>query len=265
MDITLSQIAVYPVKSFAAIYPTAAEVVETGFRHDREWMVVASDGVFLTQRQHPDMAVLSAVPTPAGLQLTVPGLEPLVVPVVEEGPEITVQVWGQMCQAVDQGNAAAEYLESSLGRPCRLVRMPPGFRRQLGLEYRVSGRTRIGFADSSPLMLISDASLADLNSRLERPVAMSRFRPNLVIAGGTAFQEDAWTRIRIGEGFFRVVKDCIRCEIPLVDQETGEKGVEPLETLESYRAGPKGTRFGRKVVQESPATLHLGDTVEVLE
>ena len=265
MKLTLSRIAIYLVKSLAAIYPAEAEITETGFRHDREWMIVDEDGIFVTQRRCPQMATIRPEVTGSDLSLSFPDGFEIGVPVVKDGRQVTAQVWNSRCEAVDQGDTAAAALSRFLGMSCRLVRMRESFTRDLGPSYtRTAPGMSVGFADSSPLMLVSDASLADLNRRLETPVSMDRFRPNLVVAGGRAFQEDDWNRIRIGALTFRVVKDCIRCEIPTVDQQTGEKGVEPMETLEAYRAGPLGARFGRKAVQEGRGIVRVGDGVTVL-
>jgi uncharacterized protein len=140
IQLLVSRIAVYPVKSFAPLYPERGEVVETGFRHDRCWMVIDEKGRFLTQREHPEMARIHAVPSSRGLTLTAAGHKPVEVPFrggtaaeVTEMAEATV--WDDPCEAVDQGDPAAELLHSFLGRPCRLVRMRPGFRRELGPSY----------------------------------------------------------------------------------------------------------------------------------
>lgn len=264
MPIVLSQIAVYPVKSMAATYPTAADLVGTGLRHDRAWMVVEEDGTFLTQRQHPAMARIAALPGETTLTLSVDGGPPLEIPIRKDGATREARVWDDRVKAVDQGDEAAAFLSDFLGRPCRLVRMAPAFRRSLRASYHAPDKT-VGFADSAPLLLISEASLADLNSRLREPIPMDRFRTNLVVSGGTPYQEDSWTRIRIGAATFRIKSRCIRCQIITVDQSTGRKDIEPLETLESYRVGPKGVPFGVKVVHETMGTIRVGDEVEVLE
>lgn len=269
MQLRVSRIAVYPVKSCASLYPEQAELVETGFRHDRCWMVVDEAGRFLTQREHPEMARIRAVPDPQGVTLIAPGHDPTEVPLMDvAGTETTAAaeaaLWNDRCEVVDQGEAAAELLSSFLGRPCRLVRMLPGFRRELGPSYGGPQEMTVGFADSAPLLLVSEASLADFNDRLSRPVPMDRFRPNLVISGGTAYQEDSWNEIRIGDIPLRLVKDCIRCRIVNVDQSTGEEGDELLETLEAHRPGPKGPRFGMKVVHQDRGTISVGDPVDVL-
>ncbi len=265
MSIRVSQLTIYPVKSLAGISSGSAEVTGTGFRHDREWMIVDAAGVFVTQRQHPSMARIGATVEGESLRLSVPGETPLDVPVIVRGTTLTVDVWDYQCDAVDQGQAAADLLSGFLQRSCRLVRMAPEFRRQVSPKYRVSDDETIGFADSMPFLLISEASLEDLNSRLREPVEMNRFRPNLVVSGATAFQEDRWKRIRIGGIPFRVAKSCVRCEIPTVDQKSGVKGIEPIETLGTYRAGPKGVLFGRHLVHEGRGTIRAGDPVEILE
>ncbi|TVR67637.1 MAG: MOSC domain-containing protein [Spirochaetaceae bacterium] len=263
MQLHVSRIAVYPLKSCAPLYPEREELVETGFRYDRCWMVADETGRFLTQREHPEMARVRAVPAPQGLTLIVPGREPIEVP-LRGGRAAGATVWDDRCDVVDQGDLAAELLGSFLGRPCRLVRMRPGFRRELGSSYGGPQEMSVSFADSAPLLLTSEASLADLNGRLAQPVPMDRFRPNIVVSGGKPYQEDRWRVIRIGGVTLRLVKDCIRCAIVTVDQTTGEKGAEPLETLDVHRPGPKGPRFGMKVVHQGTGAIGSGDTVEVL-
>jgi len=265
MKLHVSALFIYPVKSLAGVPLSQAELTPTGFRFDRSWMIVDQYDVFLTQRQHPRMARVKVVPAADSLKITVPGSPAVEVPVKGDAPVRTVTVWENRCDAVDQGDQAAALLGDYLGRPCRLVRMAPGFTRQLSQRHLVTGREEVGFADSMPLLLTAQASLEDLNSRLPDPVEMSRFRPNIVVAGSTPFQEDTWKRLRIGEGIFRVAKSCIRCEIITVDQESGEKGVQPLETLGTYRTGPKGIAFGRHLVHERLVTIRTGDEVEVLE
>ncbi len=266
MALVLSQIAVYPIKSAGAMYPQQAALVRPGFDYDRKWLIIDEDSMFVTQRQFPAMAQIAVVAHPETLSIAIPGAEPFDVPIKHNGSTRSVTIWDTQCEAVDQGDRAANELSDFLGRPCRLVRMSDQHQRRLGEAYRALGPDAgVDFADSSPLMLIGEGSLDDLNSRLETPVAMNRFRPNLVVSGGDAFAEDSWKRISINGLVFHLVKDCIRCEIPTVDQETGVKGVEPMETLESYRAGPMGTRFGRKVVHESVGVVHVGDEVTVLE
>lgn len=265
MRLTISRITIYPVKSLAGVALASADLGRAGLAHDREWMVVDEDGIFVTQRRFPWMATIGTSVNDEALTLSIPGSPPLSVPVVRSGNPRLVKVWTSDCEVIDQGDAAAAALSGFLGRQCRLVRMREGFVRPTGDSYRqaVPGAT-VGFADGAPVMLHTEASLQDLNSRLDEPVSMNRFRPNLVLAGADPFEEDRWQRIRVNGIVLHLVKDCIRCEIPTIEQESGAKGVEPMETLESYRSGPLGTRFGRGVVHEGSGTLRVGDEVEVL-
>lgn len=242
-----------------------AEVIDTGFMHDREWMLINDNDEFVSQRQFPTLALISPSLQDGVLTLKAPGQEPIRVPAVTSGPVIRTEVWTGECQVIDQGKLAADWLSGYLGRPCRLVRMQPDFKRPLKEKYRVSGAEVVGFADRLPFLLTSEASLDDLNSRLQTPVSMDRFRANIVIAGGAAFQEDAWHKIKVGPVVFRMVKPCDRCEIITVDQKTGKKGIEPLETLGTYRTQPKGIMFGQVIIHENRGVIRVGDPVEILE
>lgn len=265
MPLNVSDVIVYPVKSLSGNHASAAEVVETGFRNDRRWMIVDEDGIFITQREHPALALVKAQVTDTGLRLTLPGDGSVDIPGIDEGSPIRVELWEQPCDAVDQGPLASELLSGYLGRPCRLVQMRSGYRRKIKPKYYTGDEASLRFPDSMPFLLISEASLTDLNERLDTPVEMNRFRPNIVVGGGAAFQEDGWNRIRIGEVALRVVKDCVRCEITTIDQSTGLKGIEPLETLGTYRTGAKGVLFGRHLLHEGLGTIRVGDPVEILE
>ena len=261
----ISQIVVYPVKSMGGCSLEEAELVPTGFRHDRSWMIADEWGAFITQRQHPSMALIGARVVDDYLELTIPGATPIQIPSTESGDRVKVKVWNFDCEAIDEGNDAAELLSGYLNRRCRLVRMPSDFHRDVNPSYRYNQDVSLSFSDSMPVHLISQASLDDLNSRLDVPVEIDRFRPNLVVSGGSAFQEDRWKVIRIGDVRFRVANDSIRCQIPAIDQSTGVKGIEPLETLGTYRVGPIGIRFGRHLVHEARGLIHRGDSVEILE
>ncbi|HUX49290.1 MAG TPA: MOSC N-terminal beta barrel domain-containing protein [Spirochaetia bacterium] len=265
MPMRISAITIYPVKSLAGNQVTEAEVTGTGFRNDRSWMIVGDDGIFITQRQHPALALVQAELTANGIRLTVPGREPMEIAARDDGDRVPVEVWEQPCDAADQGDDAASLFSEYLGRDCRLVRMHAGFRRRIKPKYYTGDEASLSFADSMPFLLISEASLDELNGRLDEPLPMNRFRPNLVVAGGAAYQEDRWHRIRVGSILMRVVKSCIRCEMTTIDQATAAKGIEPLETLGTYRSGAKGVLFGRHLLHESLGVIHLGDEVEVIE
>ncbi len=252
MSVRITGLFSYPIKSGAAVAHTQVDVDGRGLVGDREYMVVDEQGVFLTQREAPLLALVRL----ASDQVVVPAGRALVVP----GRGCTVTVWGYTGPAVDCGDSAAELLSAHLGRACRLVRTPAEHGRRSDDD-----RSGVGFADGYPLLLISEESLADLNARLPVPLPMDRFRPNIVVAGGAAFAEDGWESVLLGAIPAEVVKPCLRCAITRVDQATGIRGDgEPLRTLGTYRKAKGGVRFGQNVVHGGVGTLRVGDRVEVL-
>ncbi len=262
----LTEITIYPVKSAAGIAVQEREVEARGLAGDRRWLVVSPDGDFLTQRDWPRMALLTPTLEPNALCLDAPGCEPLRVPCLPEGERLTVRVWRSVCEAVSAGADADAWLSAFLEMPCRLVYMPDETRRPVSAEF-TAGEGIVSFADGFPLLLIGDASLADLNSRLTNPVPMNRFRPSLVVAGFAPFAEDAWTQVRVGEVLFHVVKPCARCVMTTVEQTTGERtGPEPLQTLAGYRRADSGkVLFGQNLIPAAPGMVRVGDSVEVVE
>jgi len=270
----LAAIHCYPVKSLGGSRLEACPLDACGLVHDRRWMVVDPEGAFLTQRSHPRMALVEATVEGDVLRLRAPSMPDHLVPASRSAPggagrarrPVEVAVWRDRVPAEDEGDAAAEWLVRALGMPCRLVRGGASFQRGVDDGEARTDRGRIAFADGFPFLLTSTASLDDLNRRLTRPVGMERFRPNLVVDGCGPFDEDRWKKIRIGEVEFRVAKPCERCSIPAVDPATGERGIEPLATLATYRRDPGGRiLFGRNLVHETlEGTLRIGDPVTVL-
>jgi uncharacterized protein YcbX len=260
----LTQLWRYPVKSLAGEPCTGLPIQARGPLWDRHWMLVAADGRFLTQRQLPAMALLRAVIDDTGLQLRSPDGDSIMVARDATGEPLQVQVWGDSVAALAPDPLADAWLSQRLGQPCRLVCQPDDGVRPVDPHYGMP-EDQVGFADGFPLLLISQASLDDLNHRLDCPVEMRRFRPNLVVAGCEPYEEDRWRRIRIGDLSFRVVKPCSRCPIPTIDPETGERGVEPLRTLMGYRRRDNKVYFGQNLIHDGCGELAEGMKVEVLE
>jgi uncharacterized protein YcbX len=121
---------------------------------------------------------------------------------------------------------------------------------------------RVAFADGFPVHLTTEASLRDLNGRLDEEVSMDRFRPNLVVDGIRAYEEDDWVGLQVGDIPLRVVKPCARCQIPNVDQESGVMGKEPMRTLRAYRRREGKIIFGQNLIHDRLGTLSVGDLVE---
>ena len=262
----ISSLHVYPIKSCAGHELTRAELDARGIRHDRSWIVADATGKMLTQRDTPAMALVQPALEEGGLSLSAPEMEDLSVARKEEGDVRDVEVWGDPCDGVDQGDDAADWFSTYLGTSCRLLYFKPGFVRPVDPDYAPRPSDQVGFADGFPLLMISDASLADLNARLADPIRMNRFRPNIVVADCPPYAEDKWKRIRAGKLELDMVKPCGRCSTTLVEQESGTSGKEPLRTLSTYRklGGPSPV-FGQNVVHRSPGVLEAGMVVNILD
>lgn len=260
-DIQLSGLFIYPIKSARGIALGQANVTARGLLHDRRWMVCDRSGKFLTQRKHPHMALIQVSCSDTHLTLEAPDQERLTVPIPATAPSVTVTVWGDRCEALPTADSAHRWLSQFLGLDCQLVYMPEGTQRPAdhGTAPGINS-----FADAYPFLLISEASLADLNQRLAQPVPMNRFRPNLVVKGCDPFAEDSWRQIKIGNILFDVAKPCSRCSIPGVDQATGKQGKEPLATLARYRRWDGAIWFGQNLIPQTTGQLSLGDGCEVI-
>jgi len=260
----LTDIYIYPVKSCAGIRLDAARLDAMGLARDRRWMIVDDAGKMITQRSHPQLALIETAFADDRLVLSSFGMEDLILPPgSNSSPRMQATVWNDTISAWHI-RMADEWLGQAIGEPCHLVQMPDDAIRQCDQDYaRPADRT--GFADGFPLLLISRASLDDLNRRLDTPVEMRRFRPNLVVSGCEAYAEDHWSRIRVGNVDMRVVKPCSRCVIPTIDPDTAEvSGGEPLQTLATYREKDGKIFFGQNVIHDAPGMLHTGDSLTVL-
>lgn len=268
---TVSALHVYPIKSCGGVALTEALMAETGLEFDRAWMVVDEQGEMFTQRELPRMALIQPSFKGSELMLRAPGMLALHLRLDTVEAATRVRVWDDIVKAYDMGPLAAQWFSDFLGRKLRLVRFDPE-------EQRLSDRTWAGdiaaenaFADGFPLLVANAASLADLNTRLAAkglaPVTMQRFRPNLVLSGLDAFDEDHLHEIVIttaeGPVRLRLVKPCVRCTIPNVDPLTAATSHEPGDTLAAYRADPRmqgGVTFGMNavVVEGLEHVLRLG-------
>lgn len=266
--LTVSGLNVYPVKSTAPLAVEAARVTPRGLEHDRRWMLVDEDARFLTGREHPRLTQIRSRLEDGALAIDAPGMPALELPLAEpEGVRRSVDLWGSPCPAVYAGEGYDAWFSELLGARCHLVRMTAACGRPVDPDVGRDG-DEVSFADGYPLLLIAEASLADLNARLAAPVSMRRFRPNVVVAGGEAFAEDGWRRLRIGSVEFDGVENCSRCVFTTIDPDTGEKhpDLEPLRTLGSYRRRPEGgVYFGQNLIPRSEGTVRVGDPIEVIE
>lgn len=267
----VSGLFIYPVKSCRGLALPTAEVDALGLVGDRRFLVVDGDGKFLTQRTHPRLARIATALDATTLTLSVAGAGTVGVPRAPEAgaPLRRVTVWKHsQLQAEDCGRAAADWLSDFLGLNCSLVRIGPAFARDV-LKAAARPGDRVGFADAAPLLVASEASLADLNGRIVahggQPVPMDRFRPNLVVADCAPFAEDHWPRMHLADVTLRTAGRSDRCIVTTTDQLTGERGKEPLRTLASFRRDPvepTSVYFGVNFINESKrGTIRVGDTI----
>jgi uncharacterized protein YcbX len=273
----VAALTVYPVKSCAGIALEAATLgiagLETGGIGDREWMVVdAASGRFVTQREAPCMALITPAVGPSALTLAAPGHGTLDIALGDftlRPADLAVQVWNHACRAFDEGVAAAAWLTDFLGRRVRLARFDPAHRRASNREWTGDIVALNRFSDGYPILVISQASLTDLNERLmeagREALPMNRFRPNIVVDGVEAFDEDRCLAYTGQQWALKPVKACPRCPIPSIDQATAKRGPDPLDILARYRDDPRlGVVFGQNTVvtRGNGATIRVGDTFE---
>ena len=272
---TVSGLFVHPVKSCAGVALREARLMDTGLDLDRAWMVVDAEGRFVTQREQPRMALVRPQIKVLEVVLRAPGMLALHLGINEVEKPARVQVWGDALDAWDMGDVAGQWFSDFLGRPgLRLARFDPEVTRLASKQWTGEVDAPIEFADGFPLLVVGEASLAELNQRLaaagHAAVGIERFRPNIVLAGLQAHDEDRLHELRIataeGEVVLRLVKPCPRCPIPNVDPATGETSPEVLAALSSYRANALlggAITFGLNcvIVQGAGATLRVGDAV----
>lgn len=260
----ISQLTIYPIKSLGGIAVDRALVTDRGFQYDRRWMLVDPDNGFITQRTVPSMALIRVALGCEGLEVR-SRLHPetLFIPFGQVLPEFAdVYIWEDTCSGQFVSRQADAWFSSALGVACRLVYMPEETMRATDPEYAPAGSIT-SFADAFPFLLIGQASLDDLNSRLEQAVSMDRFRPNIVFTGGSPYLEDELHAFQIRDIRFQGVKLCARCPIPTIDQQTAERGKEPIRTLARYRVKNNKVYFGQNLIHQGIGEIKVGDTILV--
>ncbi|WP_250035653.1 MOSC domain-containing protein [Paractinoplanes maris] len=256
----------YPVKGCHRLEHDTAAVEPWGLAGDRRWLMVDAEGVGITQRDTPVLTRLTVTPRAGGLELSAPGLPPLSVDEPADGPEEQVRVF-RAKEPVPARVAEKEWSTRFLGRDARLVWQADPTGRTI--EEQALPGDRVSFADGYPVLLANEGSLAALNDWLveagEEAVPVTRFRPNLVIGGAEPWIEDGWLgrRLRIGDLTFRAAKECARCVVTTIDQETGEKGRQPLRMLGARRRFDTGLLFAINLIPDKLGVVRLGDTVGV--
>lgn len=276
----LTSLIHYPIKSCGGISLREATLTAAGLMsaniYDREWMVVDADGMCISQREYPAMACITPSIKADTLELRAPSMLrleiPLDLPHPDDAPTLEVDIWDTTLIAYDCDALTAAWFSNAIGTACRLVRFHPHAKRFASAKWTGEVAAPTLFSDEYPVLIISEASLDDLNQKLavqgREALPMNRFRPNIVISGVEAFEEDYAASIRIGKAVLKPVKPCARCTIPSVDQTTGIVGSNPLDVLQIYRANPivdGGITFGMNAIllEGENQLLRVGDEVSV--
>ncbi len=278
-DIAVSQLWIYPIKSMKGISLETVQLEKRGFQYDRRWMLVDNDKRFITQRQYPRMALIEpsfeSDVMDFGLSVRAPDMPVLIIPYpdpqIELYDEVTVICWNDQVKAHHINTAIDNWFSEFLGVDCQLVYMPDSTLRPVDPDYALSVEADIAsFSDGFPNLLISEASLDDLNSRLDTELSMTRFRPNIVLSGCGSYEEDRLGHFTINQIDFYAVKPCSRCVITTINPQTAEKeNREPLQTLSQFRKKNNKVFFGQNLLHKlnyiSDNRLNIGDKVEIVQ
>jgi uncharacterized protein YcbX len=261
----LTEIWIYPIKSLGGIRLDSAKVLGKGLEFDRRWMLIDQDGVFMTQRTYPQMAMFKLELAAREIKVTkknasANGFISFSADAPAIGKKIRTKVFDDAVDVIESGTNLSEWFSYHLQVSCRLVSFPESNPRTVDPKYKVNDE-HVSLADGYPFLIIGQSSLDDLNARLESPIPMNRFRPNFVFTGGEPFEEDTWREFTIGENQFVGVKPCGRCAIPTVNQETAEKGIEPTYTLSTFRKQEAKILFGQNLVAIDNGTVKTGDKI----
>lgn len=260
----VSQIFIYPVKSLGGISVQEAEVLPKGLAMDRRMMLVDESLRFITQRQFPALSLFRTSISEKGNGFLVAhrGCS-IEVPQAPAGPLLKAMVWDDAVEVHEVSPLISEWFSDQLKLHCRLVSFPEENPRAVDPDYALHPSNQTSLSDGFPLLIIGQASLDDLNGRLEQPLPINRFRPNLVFDGGGAFEEDGWGQFSVGNIRLAVVKPCGRCVITTIDQQTGLAGREPLATLSSYRKVGNKLMFGQNVIPIDKGVIRVGDSIKL--
>ena len=262
----LSEIWIYPVKSLAGIRLEKSRVTQRGLELDRRWMLVDENGVFITQRKYPQLALFQPTIENDILRIShadlTKGSVSFSLSQKNENQPTDVMVWEDCVSAVEVSEQVSGWFSGILGFNVRLVYMPEDSLRKVDSDYAVTSDDITSFSDGFPFLVIGQASLDDLNSRLEIPVSIRRFRPNLVFSGGMAYEEESWQEFTIGKLSFYGVKACGRCVMTTVDPDKGVfSGKDPLHTLSTYKRVGNKVIFGQNVIAKEEGFINVGEAI----
>lgn len=261
MSATIKDLYFYPIKSFRGLRVHDMQLDKFGPRYDREWMLVDQKGNMITQRTMPILAKIGVRMDDVEIELSTQGLGSVDFGIEEHEPdEIQVAVWKDKVPALEVSREVSAWLSEFTGQKVKLVKFSPNGKRAIDLLPE----RQIHFADGYPLLVISLASLKDLERRANQTFSMSRFRPNIVIDHVPPFAEDMWSGFEAGTVKFKALKPCARCKITCTHPLTGEVGSEPLDTLYTFRRQEKGVMFGYNYAHLNEGRIHVGETIKIV-
>lgn len=263
--ISIKDILIYPVKSCRGMRLDEAMLSATGFAGDRNWMIVDAAGTFVSQREQPRLALVQPSLATDSLRLAAPNMPNIEVPLVPGGDRLEAELFGEKLPSLTVSEAASAWFSAYLDGSFALVACDPSHARLGGVQYPSRDGAPTSFVDNYGILVISEASRADLNRRLPAAVPMNRFRPNIVIGGVDAYGEDYFSSVKAGDVELRFIDVCYRCNMTTIDQETAVMGDQPLATLARYRTSGQGVRFGSyaAVLAGVGSTLRAGSPLDV--
>ncbi len=262
----VSQLFIYPIKSLGGIALNSAEVTDRGLKYDRRWMLIDGSNRFISQREFAKMALLQVDIEADGLRVTYTlGQSSVLIPLdPQTNTLVQATVWDDTCEGTLVSPEVDQWFMQVLGMSVRLIYMTDTSLRAVDPKYAKQQEVT-SFADGYPFLLIGQASLDELNTRLQNQIKMDRFRPNIVFTGGEPYAEDVMPHIKINNIDFYGVKRCARCVMITIDQQNAAKNVEPMKVLAGYRAQNNKIYFGQNLLHTGSGNINIGDCLEILD
>lgn len=263
MPYTISSLHIYPIKSLGGITLTQCAAFYEGFKNDRRWMLVDQDGQFLTQRNHAQMALFNCRIEEDMLYISYKDEEQAITFTQQTQDVKDITVWDSNLKAHTVNDQLSEWFSDHLGMSATLVKMTK-ISERIKAFTKPPFKTKVSFADGYPYLILSRASMDHLNSKLDTPLNINRFRANIIVDTTKPHEEDSWNNITIGNADLKVIKPCARCVVTTIDQETATKGKEPLKTLADYRKSLKKIYFGANTMVLKEGIIKVGDIVHII-
>lgn len=260
----ITGIYIYPIKSLGGISLQSASMCETGLQFDRRWMLVDANHQFITQREFKQLCLFKVSMDSNRFTITYQDHQLSIPLTLETGEYCKVTVWESEVEAIVAPVELNNWFSEKLQQTVKLVYMPDSAYRGINPKYVVQNE-RVGFADGYPVMIIGEASMQLLQSKVSEPIPVDRFRPNIVFSSNVAHEEDFWQYFTINTALFRGIKPCKRCLVTTINQQNAISGAEPLKTLSTYRKVDNHILFGQNVAAPVTGTVSIGDEISVID